>query len=269
VFFSQPATGVHQADLFAQWIAGLAPEGRVDQRRPETAAYVHRDAPFQEEIATSIKEQLELINVKTRSFQKYPDEAEQRDLQPIARAIQAQNPDMVVNAASASDGVEMINAFRATGFSPKILFQTTAPAVDKDFIDGIGVENTDGVFFAVSWSKDAGYPLNAEYVRAYQATFGNVATEDAANAFAAGQVLQAAAEGVGEIDNAKMADWLHTNTVQTILGPLSWDEAGRPEGSFILGQWQGKQSRIVLPRNVANTDKIVNPKPPWGSAPPT
>ena len=55
--------------------------------------------------------------------------------------------------------------------------------------------------------------------------------EDAADAFAAGEVLQAAVEAVGSIeDQTALADWLHENEVETILGPLSWDETGAPRG---------------------------------------
>jgi branched-chain amino acid transport system substrate-binding protein len=45
--------------------------------------------------------------------------------------------------------------------------------------------------------------------------------------------------------------------VQTILGPLSWDEAGRPQGEFLVGQWQDGKPEIVLPEEAATTDTIV------------
>lgn len=173
---------------------------------------------------------------------------------------------MVAHGASFEDGVAMIKSFIKVGYSPKVLFQTTAPTEGAEFVKAIGEQNTNGVFFAVSWSPDANYPLNQEFVRAYRSRFGAVPSEDAADAFAAAQIVQAAVEGVGSLDQPKLADWLHTNTVQTILGPMSWDERGAPEGSFILGQWQRGTSKIVLPRNVANTDTIVFPKPAW--APP-
>jgi hypothetical protein len=87
--------------------------------------------------------------------------------------------------------------------------------------------------------------------------------EDAADAFAAGQVLQAAVEGTGGTDNPAMADWLRANEVETILGPLSWDEIGRPQGDFLLGQWQSGAVEIVAPSIAATIDKIINPKPAW------
>ena len=66
--------------------------------------------------------------------------------------------------------------------------------------------------------------------------------------------------GVGSADDqTKLADWLRGHTVQTILGPLKWDDTGAPIGSYLIGQWQGGQARIVLPEAAA-TNKI---KPAW------
>ena len=86
--------------------------------------------------------------------------------------------------------------------------------------------------------------------------FGTSAVpEDAADAFAAAEVLQAAVEAVGSIDDQKaLADWLHQNEVETILGPLSWDETGAPQGEFLIGQWQDGAPEIVLPEDAATAE---------------
>ena len=75
--------------------------------------------------------------------------------------------------------------------------------------------------------------------------------------------LQAAVEATKGFDNDKIKDWLHANEVQTILGPLSWNDKGEPQGDFILAQWQSGKVEVVGPPDVATTDTIVYPKPPW------
>jgi branched-chain amino acid transport system substrate-binding protein len=85
--------------------------------------------------------------------------------------------------------------------------------------------------------------------------------EDAADAFATAQVMQAAVEAVGSIDDQlALADWLRENEVDTILGPLSWNEDGSPRGEFLVGQWQNGTPEIVLPEEAATTEEIV---PGW------
>jgi branched-chain amino acid transport system substrate-binding protein len=127
----------------------------------------------------------------------------------------------------------------------------------------VGVRNTEGVFYTVSWNEKAKTPLNPEFVAEYRKRHNAAPAEDAADAFAAAQVLQAAVQAVGEIDQDKLADWLHANQVQTILGPLRWSATGEPQSSFILAQWQAGTVEIVAPSGVATTRKIVNPKPAW------
>ena len=145
------------------------------------------------------------------------------------------------------------------------MFQASTPSFADQYSDAIGIENTEGIFYAVSYHVDAPTTGNEEFLAAYRAKFNNEdPPEDAADAFAAATVLQAAVEAVGSIDDqAALKDWLHENTVDTILGPLSWDETGAPEQAFLLAQWQNGNEEIVLPEEVATSDTIVNPKPPW------
>jgi branched-chain amino acid transport system substrate-binding protein len=120
------------------------------------------------------------------------------------------------------------------------------------------------VFYTVSWNEKATTPLNTEFVAAYKKAYGGSSpAEDAADAFAAAQVLQAATTAVGSLDQTKIRDWLHANAPETILGPLSWTAKGEPKGNFLLAQWQSGKVEVVGPADVATTKKIVNPKPGW------
>jgi branched-chain amino acid transport system substrate-binding protein len=256
MFFAQPATGAHQADLFAQYVASLPVEDR-----PRTAAYPSQDDPFAAPTIDSLRKLLEAIGIKTVYKTVYPPET--TNLDPIANAIKAANPDLVAHGAVFEDGVALVKSFIKNGYNPKVLFQTSAPSNGDEYAKGVGQANTQGIFYAVSWSPDANYPLNQQFVQAYKSKFGGEPPEDTADAFAAAQVVQAGVEAIGSLDQTRLSGWLHDNKVQTILGPLSWDQTGAPQQAFILAQWQGGASKIVLPRPVANSDDIVFPKPGW------
>ncbi len=145
-----------------------------------------------------------------------------------------------------------------------MMFQTSAPSNAAQYSDGIGLVNTEGIFYTVSWNEKATTPLNEEFVADYAAAYDNAKpAEDAADAFAAAQILQAATTAVGSLDQDKIRDWLHANEVQTILGPLSWEATGEPKGSFLLAQWQSGDVQVVAPKEVATTTTVVNPKPDW------
>jgi branched-chain amino acid transport system substrate-binding protein len=256
LFFSQPATAPHQADVFVDWIKSLP-----GADRPKTAAYPSQDDPFTKPVIESMRQQLEALGVKTVYSDLYP--ADTTNFQSVAGTMASKKPDLIAQGAVFEDGVGLIRSLKQLAYSPKMLFQTSAPSNSGQYSDGVGVANTEGVFYTVSWNEKASTPLNADFVAAYSKAYGASPAEDAADAFAAAQVLQAAAEKAGAIDQDKIRDYLHANTVDTILGPLGWKANGEPKGTFLLGQWQSGKVEVVGPPALATTKNIVNPKPGW------
>ncbi|HET6658073.1 MAG TPA: amino acid ABC transporter substrate-binding protein [Gaiellaceae bacterium] len=258
LFFAQQATAEHQADLFSQWAAGLP----ADQK-PKTAAYVIADDPFGGPVAEGIQSQLEAAGVQTVYSKTYPPETTNFDA--IANAVASKQPDVIAQgSAGLADGVGFDRALIKVGYSPKQLFQASTPSFADQFSNAVGLDNTEGIFYAVSYHVDAPTPGNTDFLAAYRAKFNTDPPEDAADAYAAAQVLQAAVTAVGSIDDQEaLADWLRANSVDTILGTLSWDDTGAPEQAFLLAQWQSGDEEIVLPEDAATSDTIVNPKPPW------
>ncbi|MFL5796588.1 MAG: amino acid ABC transporter substrate-binding protein [Actinomycetota bacterium] len=259
LFFAQEATAPHQGDLFSQYILSLPPD-----QRPKTAAYPTQDDPFTTPVIDGIRAKLEAGGIKTVYKTVYPPDTTNFD--SIASDIKAANPDLVAHGAVFEDGIGMIRSFQKAGYNPKYFFETSAPSNSDEFSNGIGVDNTEGIFYAVSWHSEADTPKNAEFVKAYQDKFGgSLPAEDAADGFAAAQVLQTAVEAVGSIDQDKIRDYLHSHTVDTILGKLKWDATGAPQGTFLLAQWQSGKTQIVAPKDLATSDTIVAPKPNWSS----
>ncbi|HEX3003011.1 MAG TPA: amino acid ABC transporter substrate-binding protein [Angustibacter sp.] len=257
LFFAQPATAPHQADVFVNLIKSM-PEAD----RPKTAAYPSQDDPFAAPVIESMQKQLEALGVQTVFSEIYPPDT--TNFQTIASQLAAKKPDLIAQGAVFEDGVGLVRALKQLNYSPKMLFQTSAPSNASQYSDAIGMANTEGVFYTVSWNEKATTPLNADFVAAYKKAYNNAdPAEDAADAFAAAQVLEAAVKAVGAIDQGKIRDWLHANEVQTILGPLSWDETGAPKGQFILAQWQNGTVEVVAPADVATSKNVVNPKPGW------
>jgi branched-chain amino acid transport system substrate-binding protein len=257
LFFAQQATADKQGLLWANYVKDL-PEGE----RPKTAAYPTLDDPFAQPTSEGIEEILKPAGSKTVDRETYT--IDNPNLDGIASALKSRNPDVVVHGATFEDGVGMVRALRKANFTPKMLYQTTAPSLGDQYAQAIGKGTTEGIFYGVSHSKEAETPGNPEFVKKYQEMFGGTEVpEDAADAYATAQVLQAAVKAVGSIDRNRqleLADWLRENEVDTILGPLTWDDQGRPEGEFLVGQWQAGVPEIVLPKEAATTDKII---PGW------
>jgi branched-chain amino acid transport system substrate-binding protein len=255
IFFAQQATADHQGDLFADWVLKLPPD-----KRPKTAAYPTLDDPFAVPVLEGIQQKLEAAGIKTVYKSKYP--ADTNNFDAIASAVKSKNPDLVVHGATFADGVGFMRALKKVNFTPKLVFETSAPSFGDQYLKGIGKDRTQGVFYAVSHTEDAKTPGNAEFVAKYKEMFGDhPVPEDAADAFATAEVMAAAVKAVGSVDKqsqTKLADWLRAHSVNTILGPLSWESTGAPKGEFLIGQWQDGKTEVVLPESAATSDKIID-----------
>jgi branched-chain amino acid transport system substrate-binding protein len=255
LFFAQQATSDKQGLVFADWVADLP-----ENQRPATAAYPTLDDPFAAPNVEGIRLALEEAGIETVYEETYAIDTKNFDT--IVNAMKNADPDLVVHGAQFEDGIGLTRSMIKADFTPEMFYETNAPSFGDQYSEGIGAENTEGVIYAVSHSPEADTPGNAEFVAKYEEMFGGLPPEDAADAFAAGEVLQAAVEAVGDIEDQEgMADWLRENEVETILGPLSWNDDGSPTGEFLIGQWQGGKAEIVLPPEVATSEIQVGWQP--------
>lgn len=251
LFFSQQATADKQGLVFAEWVASLP-----EDERPETAAYPSLDDPFALPNIQGVQEILEEAGVETVYEEVYAIDT--RNFDTIVNGMKSADPDLVVHGALFEDGVGLVRAMITADFAPQWLYQTTAPSLGDQYAEGVGEDNTEGIVFAISYAPEAQTPGNEEFLAKYEEMFGGLPPEDAADAFASGQVLQAAVEAVGSIDDqAALADWLRENSVETILGELAWNDDGSPNGEFLIGQWQDGTVQYILPTDIATSEEII------------
>jgi branched-chain amino acid transport system substrate-binding protein len=260
LFLAQPAPVVQLGQSFADYIQSL-PAGQ----RPATAAYSSVDNPFAAPVVATVRQRLEAAGIKTILNQTYP--AEQADLGPVVSRIVAVNPDLVVDGSQGEDGYETVKDLVQQRFSPRFLFMPNDASDPVNFPSKVGLGNIDGIYTANDWSPLAKRPGNATFIAAYRAKYGGTANEidsTSAEAYAAGQLLQAVAAKTGKIDNKTIIETLHAGTFSTIEGDLSWDANGATNGhSSLLLQWIGHKLVPVYPASDA-TQNPINPKPAWG-----
>lgn len=256
VFFAQPAIAIEQADAFVQYVASL-PEAD----RPQTFATVVQDDPFVVAVVAGAREGLEELGVELVFDELYsPDTT---DFSAIAIQVADLDPDLIVGGTVLEDTIGQIRAYQDAGYQPRTAFFTTGPSLPGPFKEALG-DATEGILSAVSWFPEANEFQNDILSTMYSDMFGEDPSqmpEDVANAFTVGQVLQQAVENIGTIDNTALIAELHQGTYDTVVGELSFDELGRPAGTFMLLQWQGDTFVIVGPPGREQTDVIQ--KPNW------
>jgi branched-chain amino acid transport system substrate-binding protein len=257
LFYAAPAVANDHYNHLAEHVLALP----ADQR-PKTVAYAAMDDPFAQGTAYGLKEKMEEAGVKTVVNEVYPPNT--TDFSSIAAKIANSKADMVVGGSQYQDGVNLIVALQQLNYQPKLAAFSTAPT-SPEFAKAIG-NKTDGVLAPTGYTQDAKYPSNTEFVQRYTAQFGNPPEEDEANGYTTGQVVAAAVKAVGCAEQGdcqkRLVEWLRGNEVQTVVGPLRWDDKGRPQGAHMIQQWVDGEIKIVLPEDVKEAD-FVYPKPKW------
>jgi branched-chain amino acid transport system substrate-binding protein len=257
LFYAAPAVADDHYNHLAEYILALPAD-----KRPKTAAYAAMDDPFAQGTAYGLKAKLEKAGVRTVVNEVYPPNT--TDFGSIAAKIKASGAEILVGGSQYQDGVNLIVALQQLAYQPKLAAFSTAPT-NPEFAKAIG-NKTEGVLSPTGYSQDAPYPSNKEFVEKFKAQFGKAPEEDQANGYTTGQVVTAAVEAVGCAEQGdcqqKLIDWLHANKVETVVGPLSWDATGKPQGAHMIQQWIGGDIKIVLPADAKEAD-LIYPKPAW------
>jgi branched-chain amino acid transport system substrate-binding protein len=255
IFFAQPAPGADQAIPFANYILSLP-----EDKRPKTLAVVSADDPFNLGVVEKAEKLLTDGGLKSVLKEVYPPDT--KDFSSIAAKVADLNPDLILGGTIFEDSVGQIKAYIEAGYQPRGAFFTTGPSLPKEFREALG-KATEGIFSSISWYEASTTETNPEFVAAYHAKYGSEPiAEDSANAYTVGQILQQAVENTQSVDNAKLIEEMHKATFKTVVGPLKFDDVGRPQGSFMVLQWVGDTYKIVAPDFAKQADPVW-PKPNW------
>lgn len=257
IFYAAPAIAPDHYNYLLDYI-----EAMPEDERPETAAVAAMDDPFAQGTAYGLRDGLAELGVEIVVDEVYPPNA--TDMSAVAAQIADADPDIVVGGTQYQDAVNMILALQQLDYQPRMAAFSTAPT-NPEFVEAIGGA-VDGIISPTGYTVEATFPSNEEFVAANEELHGAEPGEDEANAYTAGQVVAAAVEAVGCAEQGdcqqQLIDWLHENEVDTVVGTLGWDEAGRPNGAHLIQQYVDGEIAIVLPEDVAEAE-LVYPKPEW------
>jgi len=251
---------VGAGDVFANFIKSLP----ADQQ-PKTAAYAELDDPFSAPIAENIRGLLEAAGIQTVYKKVYPSET--TNMAQIAAAIAAKKPDVIVGGTQSVDAYALTKALVKVNYNPKFMFLSNGANSPLNFPKNVGANNTSGIISSADWFPGSTAPGTPDFVKNYIAMYGGTEQtidDSSAEAYAVGQLIQEVADKTGKIDNATIISSLHSGTWPTILGDLSWDQYGSPQGEYNLVQWQNGSLLPIYPDAVKQADPVLS-KPAWGT----
>jgi branched-chain amino acid transport system substrate-binding protein len=180
------------------------------------------------------------------------------DWGPIAAQVRDADPDFIYLAGLGLNANGLLEALQAIDYDPKglfILWPSPGPLLDlgeisegvlsvtlfeehEPFLSNPGADEMISRFRAAAQEAGLSYP---------------VVETQASVSWAAWQVLTTAVEETESLDQDVLANWLHNNTVQTVIGPVSFDEDNQNYGPDLqeIKQIQDGEWLVVYPEEFA------------------
>lgn len=217
-----------------------------------TVAIVNSDAEFSANAAAAGARICEELGLKVVLREHYPPNTV--DFSGILRNVNAARPDFAFVASYPVESAALIRGVSEIGVSESIQMLGGA-MVGIQYGDELlslgsgldGVTNYDT--YVVAPSLD--FPGISGFLDRYR-TIAEKARIDALGHFlppffyAGGQLIAAAAQATGSFDEGRLAAWLHANTVDTIVGPISFG----PDGNWLKSRIVWDQYRGVADKNL-------------------
>ena len=203
--------------------------------------------------------------------EKWPEEGF-NDWLTLANSIKRSGAELIVGlTASAEEAVQITRALKTVQAEPKMVY--FSQGTQSEYLEGTG-ESSNSVLVHTSWHPAvpfqgllAGEPFsNQDFVKAFEAAYGQAPDEDSAIPFAVCQGIEQAIMGAGSTDNDAMSAWLKARTtddpVRTILGRFAWDERGLPKDKpFLMSQWNDGELQFVYPTDeFEGVQSMTHPK---------
>ena len=225
-YFSMLPSGPTPKESFTE---GFFQVAAAQNPKPTTIALAAEDAEFSRNACEGARNNAKKFGFNIVYDKSYPPNT--TDFSPIVRAIQAANPDLVVFCSYPLSSVGLLQTVTEIGYKPKMLggamvgLQATA---FKDKLKG----KLNGVVNYETWvpSPKLMAPA-ADFFKKYQARAASEGVDPLGYylggwGYAYFQVLQQAVEGTKSIDDAKLADYLHSHEFKTIMADVKFGKEG-------------------------------------------
>jgi len=233
-YFSMvPTGGMDPAVSFSEGFFEIA---AAQNPKPKTLAIVAADAEFPHNASDGARKNAKAAGLQIVYDKTYPPAT--TDYTPIIRAIDAVNADVVISLSYPPDAVGMVRSANEIGLKAKIFGGGLVGLQYASIKQQLGPQ-LNGIINYDFWepAKTLQFPGVLEFLKKYQARAASEGVDPLGYylppfAYANLQVAAAAVEATQSLDQDKMAEWLHTHTIKTVVGDIKYG----PNGEWVEGR---------------------------------
>jgi branched-chain amino acid transport system substrate-binding protein len=245
-YFQIAPNGPDPAGSFSEGFFELAAK---QNPKPKTVALVGADAEFPQNALVGAREHVKRHGFQTVYDKTYPPNTV--DYTPIARAIKSLNPDVVFVASYPPDSTGMILASQEIGLEPKLFGGGMVGLHFTSLLSKLGPK-LNGIVDYGFWVPEPTmkFPGVDDFLKKYQPAAQKAGVDPLGFylppwAYAMMQVLGKAVEGTKGLDQQKLAEYIHANQFDTVVGKVKFG----PDG-----EWAKHQTVTIQFQNIKGND---------------
>jgi len=204
----------------------------IDNVKPKRVAIIHDKQQYGEGIAMSVRETLVAGGVEVVVTEGVT--AGDKDFSSLITKLKRENVDFVYYGGYHPELGLIMRQSHATGFKPTFM---GPEAVGNKEVSAIGGEASEGLLVTLPARYDL-LPKNKAVVDLMKSKGQDPTGPFVWTSVAAVQAMVDVMRRVGTDDASKVAEGLRGNTIDTAMGPLTWDEKGDLVGfEFGIYEW--------------------------------
>lgn len=228
---------------------------RMDYRR---VLLVARNDPVAREMAEQARADALALGLETAAIEMYAPGAD--DFAPIVGKAKASMTQAWIAFGLPQDAAQMVRDFRRLGYAPAMF--VAQGAADAQFVRRLG-QDAERAMGISPWERTLATRGNARFVEGYARKWSAEPTALAAQGYAAGKLIEEAAQRAGSLDQDALRDALAALQTETPLGRYQVDRNGAQRAARpVVMQILNGRREIVWPETLA-TAKWQLPYPRW------
>ena len=212
------------------WTQGFFDTAMALAPKPQTIALVGADAEYPALALEGARAQAKRTGLKVVYDKTYPPNTV--DFSPILRAIQATNPDLVFVASYPPDSAGMVRAANEVGLKTRMFGGGMVGPQFAALKTQLG-PLLNGIVNYETFAPDVAgkFPFLDQFLAKYQGRAIKEGVDPLGfylppYAYAMMQVLEQSIKAVGGLDQAKLADYMHTYEFDTFVGKVRFAKNG-------------------------------------------
>ncbi len=216
-------------------------------------AIAYANDAFSQSTADGARQWAERLGLKILMFSSFKRDT--KDLVEIARKARESHAHAMMVCGSFEEAVAMRLALKKTNWRPKAYYASIGPALQA-FYGKLGAD-ADYTFSSSLWERYGKLPGSETFYKEFLKAYGEEPSYHAADAYAAGQILERAAKKAGSLDREKIRTILSVMQTTTIIGRYGVDKTGKQIKHFpLIIQWQKGKKEIVWPKELSTAKPI-------------